>query len=102
MTTARIGVTSRLQKSDLLEVDGETFWDLTPVDAIPPQPDDSAYTVIATDRIDLLANTFYGDSTLWWVIAYRNDLELFPGDLVVGDVLMIPSLNFVRNKLFAE
>ena len=29
------------------------------------------------DRLDLIATDFYGDSTLWWVIAMANDL---PGD----------------------
>jgi nucleoid-associated protein YgaU len=36
-----------------------------------------------TDRLDLIANDFYGDSTLWWVLAMANDL---PGDSIfIGD-----------------
>jgi len=26
------------------------------------------------DRLDLLANKYYGDQTLWWIIAIANDL----------------------------
>ena len=36
-----------------------------------------------TDRLDLIANDFYGDSTLWWVIAMANNLSgdsLYPGE----------------------
>ena len=43
------------------------------------------------DRMDLLANDFYGDPTLWWVIAMANDL---PGDSMfppLGFQLRIPS-----------
>ena len=51
------------------------------------------YYIIAReqDRMDLLANDFYGDPTLWWVIAMANDL---PGDSMfppLGFQLRIPS-----------
>jgi hypothetical protein len=44
----------------------------------------------AEDRLDLIANDFYGNSTLWWVISIANEL---PGDSVfapVGFQLRIP------------
>jgi len=49
--------------------------------------------VISTlgDRLDLLANDFYGDFTLWWIIASANAL---PGDSLyppVGMQLRIPN-----------
>ena len=43
------------------------------------------------DRFDLLANDFYGDTSLWWVIAMANDIEgdsMFPP---LGFQLRIPS-----------
>jgi hypothetical protein len=44
-----------------------------------------------TDRLDLIANDFYGDSTLWWIIsAANNNITrglLFP---VPGTQLRIP------------
>ena len=51
------------------------------------------YYIIAReqDRMDLLAADFYGNSSLWWVIAMANDL---PGDSVfppLGFQLRIPS-----------
>ena len=34
------------------------------------------YYIVAReqDRMDLLANDFYGDPSLWWVIAMANDI----------------------------
>jgi hypothetical protein len=43
------------------------------------------------DRLDLLANDFYGDVSLWWIIASANAL---PGDSLyppVGMQLRIPT-----------
>ena len=50
------------------------------------------YYIIAReqDRMDLLANDFYGDPSLWWVIAMANDIEgdsMFPP---LGFQLRIP------------
>lgn len=47
--------------------------------------------VSVNDRLDLLAQDFYGDSKLWWVIAMANDL---PGDSLfppVGFQIRVPS-----------
>ena len=41
--------------------------------------DDYYIIARAQDRMDLVAADFFGDSTLWWVIAMANDL---PGDSV--------------------
>ena len=51
------------------------------------------YYIIARDqdRMDLVAQDYFGDSTLWWVIAMANDL---PGDTMyppLGFQLRIPS-----------
>ena len=64
------------------------------VNAIYPdiQPKDNDYYVITTieDRLDLLAYSFYQDSSLWWIIASANAL---PGDSIyppIGIQLRIP------------
>lgn len=58
---------------------------------VPYQSTD--YYVITTieDRLDLLAYSFYQDSSLWWVIASANAL---PGDSIyppIGVQLRIPA-----------
>ena len=39
---------------------------------IPLTIDDIYITTTAGDRLDLLANQFYGDVRLWWIIATAN------------------------------
>ena len=34
------------------------------------------------DRLDLLANQFYGDTSLWWVIAVANPEKIEKGSLL--------------------
>ena len=91
---------SRLQFGTLLSIDGFEFWDLLQLPSFSSQPDDTFYTVLGTDRIDLLANKFYGDPILWWVLALANDLELLPTELNVGMVLRVPSSRSVQSLLF--
>jgi nucleoid-associated protein YgaU len=43
------------------------------------------------DRLDLLANQFYGDSQLWWVIATYNNLTDIDIKLEPGLQLRIPN-----------
>jgi len=43
------------------------------------------------NRPDLIANKFYGQSNLKWVIMLRNNILNPLTDLTVGKVLMIPS-----------
>jgi hypothetical protein len=57
------------------------------------QPTNSDYYVITTveDRLDLIAQDFYQDSSLWWIIASANAL---PGDSIyppIGIQLRIPN-----------
>jgi len=75
--------------------DGETqfFGTRQRLDATP-QPDDRFHLVVDGDRVDLLADQYLGDPTLWWVICDVNDLA-FPLDLPVGATLRIPSLERV-------
>ena len=57
---------------------------------IPANENDTYILTQYQDRLDLIAYDFYGDSTLWWVIAMANEL---PGDslyLEVGTQLRIP------------
>ena len=46
-------------------------------------------TGLFIDRLDLIADKFYGDASLWWYIAKQNDIidfEVVPA----GTVLQIP------------
>ena len=80
-------------KSDtgITSTSGKTIYKPTYYPSIDARVDDSYIITGATDRLDLIANDFYGDSTLWWIIAMVNDLEgdsMFPP---TGIQLRIPA-----------
>lgn len=58
-----------------------------------PLSDNDIYVITDfTDRLDLIANDYYNDSTLWWVIAVAN-AEFMPADSLyvpAGIQLRIP------------
>jgi hypothetical protein len=58
-----------------------------------PLSDTDIYVITTIgDRYDLLANEFYGDPSLWWIISISNDL--LPQNSIfipVGTQLRIPT-----------
>lgn len=58
---------------------------------IPADVNDVYIITTITDRLDVLAYDFYGDTTLYWIISMANNL---PGDSLVptpGTQLRIPT-----------
>ena len=58
---------------------------------IQPNDDDMYIISDSSDRLDLLANKYYGDPSMWWIIATANNLNdanFFVGE---GKQLRIPS-----------
>ena len=53
-------------------------------------PDSIEHVVSGDEQLDGLAETFYGDQNLWWLIADVNDIH-FALDLAPGQRLLIPS-----------
>lgn len=47
------------------------------------------------DRYDLLAQTYYGDPSLWWIIALCNVNNTIPDSLYpnIGEQIRIPAAN---------
>lgn len=45
----------------------------------------------AGDRLDTLANEYYKDPTLWWIIASANNIHTAPLGLREGTILRIPA-----------
>jgi hypothetical protein len=52
---------------------------------------------IYANRLDLIAQKFYGDSSLWWFIAKQNGIE-DPGVVPVDTVLQIPKYNTLLSE----
>ena len=60
-----------------------------------PKKDDDIYVITQeTDRLDLLANEYYGDSRVWWIIAQANNINGVNIGLDAGIQLRIPKNKF--------
>ena len=67
---------------------------------IPFSEEDIYVVTTATDRLDLLANQYYGDVAYWWVIAVANNIN--DGTLYIeeGRQIRIPAnLPSILNEL---
>lgn len=65
------------------------------------EPAESDYYIYTTDgdRLDLLAQQFYGDSTLWWIISNSNSISHDSLYIAPGTQLRIPTnLNFILEE----
>ena len=59
----------------LRDRDGNRYYRPTIVPNIPLQDSDIFMVPRVGDRFDTLAQKYYGDSTLWWIIAKANELS---------------------------
>lgn len=62
---------------------------------------DTTYTVEAkaVGRLDLIAQAYLGDSSLWWLLAQYNMILDPYSEITVGRVLRIPSTARVKTML---
>jgi hypothetical protein len=74
------------------------YWDLPEYPDIQEADTDVFYDVDSADRIDKLAERFYGARDLWWIIALANNLRLLPNDMFLKQRLRIPS----SKRVFTE
>lgn len=66
---------SRYQKSEIIrDEQRRRRLDTTLIPTIPLDSSDIFIVTTTPERIDLLADRFYGDSTKWWIIASANNL----------------------------
>ena len=71
---------------------GDQYYRTTYYPQIPPQESDIYVETEFGDRLDLLANQFYGEVTLYWIISTANPNVLNLGSLFppTGAQLRIP------------
>ena len=55
--------------------EGQQYYLTTIYNKVPESDTDMHFIAQDGDRCDLLANKFYGDSSLWWFIARVNHLK---------------------------
>jgi hypothetical protein len=64
---------NRLAKIQIINNQGtKRYFKAIKYPPIPLSVDDLYVVTTSGDRFDLLANQFYGDVRLWWIIAYSN------------------------------
>jgi len=98
----KIRATSRLNFARLITLDRVEHWEMPEYPKISEASDDIIYQVQQEDRIDLLANDFYGNGELWWIIAVANNLSLLPSDLKPFATIRIPSNKRVFTKIIKD
>ena len=98
--TDAIRQSSRLRFGRLAQLDDAVFWDLLTFPNIPIQRDDIQHFVKDGDQLHLIANLYYGDSNLQWIIARANNIDLWPTGLNQGTTVRVPSPRYVREELF--
>ena len=75
--------------------DGREVYKSSFIPNIPLRDDDIYVATETGDRLDTLAFQFYGDSSLWWVIASANNIHDAPIGFQEGTILRIP-VNYYR------
>ncbi len=77
-----------------------SFWGTRPPIRIPTTNKDQYHMVTDDDvhRIDLLAWRYYGDCSLWWVIAEANNIRN-PLELEPAKILRIPAIETIQMKV---
>jgi hypothetical protein len=80
--------------------DGKNVYRTTYYPIIPESYDDFYVTVSESDYLDSLAKKYYGDETLWWIIARANNLPGYKLSVTTNRQLRIPgNISLIMNRL---
>lgn len=80
--------------------DGKNVYTTTYYPIIPESYDDFYITVSESDYLDSLAKKYYGDETLWWIIARANNLPGYKLSVTTNKQLRIPgNISVIMNRL---
>jgi len=101
--SVNVPVTSRLANTAWTKESNGTedieFWDLPIQEQIRTDPTDTILPVDKSWRIDGLASDFYGDPSLWDVIAETNGFRILPQDMKTGEKIRIPTYQRVLGEI---
>lgn len=85
-------MTSRYQNRKILEKNDtkKRYMESTIYPKIKPSDNDTYLITESSDRLDLLAQSYYGDISYWWVIAVANNLNEASLNMNPGIQIRIP------------
>jgi len=89
---------NRYQNIPKEKIDGKTVYKTSRYPEVPLSENDIYVISIQGDRFDVLAQQYYGDSSLWWVISIANTGNAGAGTLPVlpQNSLVIPEGTQIR------
>lgn len=92
---------NRYQNIPKTKIDGNLVYQTSKYPEVPLSVNDIYVYTVQGDRFDTLAQQYYSDSSLWWVISIANSDKLNQSTLVIpeGIQIRIPSTyaNIVRD-----
>ena len=74
----------------LVDKNGRQYRSRVEYTKFPLKESDIYYVTVSGDRLDLLAQRYYGSVGKWWIISEANSLEVLSYDLKPGLQLRIP------------
>ena len=66
---------ARYKNTQRYKRNGKTYYSTTLHEKVPERNDDLYFISQEGDRLDNLANRFYGDAKLWWFIGKVNNIN---------------------------
>ena len=69
---------------------GVRYKESTIIPEIPISANDRYIEVSITDRLDLIAHTYYGDRNFWWIIAAASGIGKGTLYIKAGAILRLP------------
>lgn len=82
---------NRYENVDTAIINKKKVYTGTTLPYVEPTDTDIVILTTITDRLDLLADEYYGDSSMWWVIALKNNLTDIDMVLEPGTILRLPT-----------
>ncbi len=80
---------NRYQNIPQTKIDKKLVYVTSRYPEVPVTSDDVYVYTVQGDRFDILANQYYGDSSLWWVISIANTDKLNQSTLVIPEGIQI-------------
>lgn len=91
---------SRLVHAELQNIDGIEFFSRPEIPDLSSSSSDIQHTVSDGDRLDTISKRYYKQDSFYWILAHRNDIRLFPDDLITGQRIVVTSSPQIRRELF--